>query len=330
MPRMAEEPLVAVAASGGRDSTALLHACARAARGSGVRVLALHVHHGLMPQADDWVRHLRRQCGRWARAGLPVDLAVHRLSGQPQPGDSVEAWARRERYDALAGLATAHGASLVLLAHHRTDQAETVLLQALRGAGAAGMAGMGREKWHAGVRFVRPWLDVPRGVIEAYVQQHRLAYVNDTSNADARFARSRLRVQVWPALTTAFPHAEAALAGAARRLHEADACARDLARLDLAACRAEEGALQVRAWCALAPHRRANVLRHWLAQHLSAGVPDSLVDRLTGELPRARGRSRWPAPEGSLQLIKGVLGWVADTRLGRPSDNAAAQQATVE
>ncbi len=324
---------MAVAASGGRDSTALLHACARAARaarGSGVQVLALHVHHGLMPQADDWVRHLQRQCGRWARAGLPVRLAVHRLAGQPQPGDSVEAWARRERYDALAGLALAHGASMVLLAHHRTDQAETVLLQALRAGGAAGMAGMGREKWLGGVHFVRPWLDVPRSAIEAYVRQHRLAYVNDTSNADARFARSRLRVQVWPALTAAFPHAEAALAGAARRLHEADACARDLARQDLAGCSGQGGGLEVRGWCGLAPHRRANVLRHWLAQHLCSGVPESLVQRLTGELPGARGRSRWPAPGGSFQLIKGSLGWSADPHGAPPQIDVAAQQNTLE
>jgi tRNA(Ile)-lysidine synthase len=324
------QPLVAVATSGGRDSTALLHACARAARGSGLRVLALHVHHGLMPQADEWVRHLRRQCGRWARAGLPVTLVVRRLTERPQPGDSVEAWARRERYDALAALAIVHGASLVLLAHHRTDQAETVLLQALRAAGAAGMAGMGREKSHAGVQFIRPWLDMPRSAIDAYVRQHRLGHVDDTSNADARFARSRLRVQVWPALTAAFPHAEAALAGTARRLHEVDACARDLARQDLVACVGEGGALGVRAWCTLAPHRQSNVLRHWLAQHLSGGVPDSLVHRLARELPRARGRSRWPAPGGFLQLLAGGLVWTGEVRVAASANDAAPQQATLE
>lgn len=306
---------MAVAVSGGRDSTALLHACVRAVHGTAVRVVALHVHHGLMPQADAWVRHLSRQCGRWARSGLPVELLVQRLQGKPAPGESVEAWARRERYDALADMAGRAGADCVLLAHHRTDQAETVLLQALRSAGGAGMGGMGPRRMHRGVAFLRPWLEQPRAAIEAYVRRHRLRYVDDTSNADPRYARSRLRAAVWPALTSAFPHAEAALAGAARRLHEEHACAVDLARRDLQACEAQHGGLDVRQWGVLAPHRRANLLRLWLGHHLEGGVPDSLVDRLAAELPRARGRSLWPAPAGRLQLVKGVLGWVREAPL---------------
>lgn len=311
--------VVAVAASGGRDSTALLHACARAARGSGVQVLALHVHHGLMPQADAWVRHLARQCARWARAGLPVALRVHRLQGAPAPGDSIEAWARRGRYDALAGMAADAGAAWVLLAHHRSDQAETVLLQALRSAGGAGMGGMGTTRLHRGVLFVRPWLEQPRAAIEAYVRRHRLRYVDDASNADPRFARSRLRTRVWPALLEAFPHAEAALAGAARRLDEEHACALDLAQVDLPACAGHDGGIEVRRWCALARHRQANVLRLWLGQHLHAGVPDSLVERLVQELPGARGRSRWPVPEGSLQVVRGQLLWRSTARLEEPA-----------
>lgn len=305
--------VVAVAASGGRDSMALLHACARAARGTGLQVLALHVHHGLMPQADAWVRQVSRQCARWARAGMPLTARVHRLQGAPAPGESVEAWARHGRYDALARMASEAGADCVLLAHHRTDQAETVLLQALRSAGGAGMGGMGPGREHAGVLFLRPWLDQPRAAIEAYVRRHRLRYVDDASNADPRFARSRLRTQVWPALLSAFPHAEAALAGAARRLHEEQACARDLAGLDLQACEADGGGIEVRAWRSLARHRRGNVLRLWLARYLVAGVPDSLVERLVAELARARGGSRWPAPLGHLGVLRGVLVWRADS-----------------
>lgn len=304
--------VVAVAASGGRDSTAMLHACARAARDSGLHVVALHVHHGLMPQADAWVRQVSRQCSRWARAGLPVSVRVHRLQGSPAPGESVEAWARRGRYDALARMAAEAGADCVLLAHHRTDQAETVLLQALRSAGGAGMGGMGPVRQHAGVRFLRPWLDQPRAAIEAYVRRHRLRYVEDASNVDPRFARSRLRTRVWPALLSAFPHAEAALAGAARRLHEEQACARDLARIDWQACEAAgSGGIDLHGWRSLASHRKGNVLRLWLARHLVTGVPDSLVERLVAELPRARGGSRWPAPQGHLCVVRGVLEWRA-------------------
>ncbi|MFM7531339.1 MAG: tRNA lysidine(34) synthetase TilS [Rubrivivax sp.] len=311
--------VVAVAASGGHDSTALLHACARAARGTPVAVAALHVHHGLMPQADAWVRHLQAQCRRWARAGLPVRLLVEHLRGSPRSGDSVEAWARRERYDALARLAVQAGADCVLLAHHRRDQAETVMLQALRSAGGAGMGGMGGERVHAGVRFLRPWLEQPRAAIEAYVRRHRLSHVEDASNADPRFARSRLREQVWPALTEAFAHAEVALAGAARRLHEEHACAVDMARIDMQRCVEPAGSLEVRLWQALPPHRQASLLRQWLAGWCPCGVPDSLVERLLAELPVARGGSRWPAPAGGLSLTRGVLAWSPGDPVATPS-----------
>ena len=302
---------LAVAASGGRDSTALLHAVSRAARGSPVQVVALHVHHGLQPEADQWLERVRQQCRRWAAGGLPLSFLAHRLATAPAPGESVEAWARRERYRALAQMARQVQAPAVMLAHHRTDQAETVLLQALRSAGAAGMAAMGSAREAEGVTFLRPWLDQPRSAIEAYVRRHRLAYVDDPSNADIRFARNRLRREVWPALLGAFPHAEAALAGAARRLHEADACARDLAALDAQACIGPGDRLRVKPWAALAPHRRANLLRAWLGPILAAGVPDSLVRRLGDELAAARGGASWPAPGGVLRLRRGELGWEA-------------------
>ena len=122
---------VAVAASGGRDSTALLHCTVRQARDEGIEVLALHVHHGLMPQADDWLRQVRSQALRWG-----ATFACRRLTGKPARGQSVEAWARIERYRALAEMATDAQCDLVLLAHHRRDQAETWLLQALRGEAA--------------------------------------------------------------------------------------------------------------------------------------------------------------------------------------------------
>ena len=95
---------VAVATSGGRDSTALLHCTAKTAASLGLEVLALHVHHGLQPQADDWLRHVKRQCQRW---GVAFDS--RRLQTRPQAGDSIEAWARRERYAALQEMAQQGG-----------------------------------------------------------------------------------------------------------------------------------------------------------------------------------------------------------------------------
>lgn len=297
--------VVAVAVSGGMDSTAMLHATVQAAPVLGLEVVALHVHHGLMPQADAWWRHVQAQCARWRRAGRPVRFRGARLQGCPAPAESVEAWARRERYRALAAMAGEEGASLVLLAHHQRDQAETVMLQALRGGGPAGLAAMPRLVVRGGITWARPWLDLPRQIVATYVHRHRLSFVDDASNADPRFARSRLRQQVWPALTQAFAGADAALGAVARRMQEADACVADLAAIDAAQGVISAGDLMRAAWLELAPHRRANVLRHWAAAWSPLGLPRSLLERLLDELPLARTGQRWPAPAGALLLQRG-------------------------
>ena len=310
---MNEPRIVGVAASGGLDSTALLHCTARQARGQGIEVLALHVHHGLQPDADRWLAQLRERCARWRRGGLPVRLEAVRLEGGPARGDSVESWARRERYRALTAMAHQHGCSVVLLAHHRRDQAETFVLQALRGAGPAGLAAMPSAVTRGGVAWVRPWLDQPRSAIEAYARRHRIAFVEDPSNADPRFARSRLRIQVWPALRQAFPDAETTLCAAAKRAQEAQAALADYVAGDLQAVR-DGAALAVPAWLALAPPRRAAVLRAWLDGCLAgserAGTPQSLIERLLAELPGAPSSARWPAPGGALALHRGRLAWL--------------------
>jgi tRNA(Ile)-lysidine synthase len=308
-----------VAASGGRDSTALLHATACAALGTRIEVHALHVHHGLMPQADEWLRALRGRCQRWARAGLPVFFHARRLKGGAARGESVEAWARRERYAALAAMARELDIDTVLLAHHRRDQAETILLQLLRGGGMQAMAAMPACAERAGVRFVRPWLGHSRQAIEAYVHRHRLRFVDDASNADRRFARARLRSEVWPALAGAFPDAELTLAAAAARAAETAACAEALAAIDAQSCIDGDGRLVVIAWRSLELARRANLLRHWLKPQLVGGVPDSLVARLLEELPPARSGARWPAGGGALGLHRGRLGAIpaADSGVDR-------------
>jgi tRNA(Ile)-lysidine synthase len=295
-----------VAVSGGRDSLALWHAAARAARAcGGIEGIGLHGHHGLQPQADGWLRQLQRRARRWAAGGLPVSLRWQRLDGAPARGDSVEAWARRGRYDALARMAERAGATLVLLAHHRRDQAETVLLQLLRGGGPAGLAAMPASARRRDLVWARPWLDRPRTAIEAYLRRHRLRPVDDPSNDDARWARNALRRRVWPELAAAFPGAEPALAASARRMHEAAACLAELAQADLRTCRRADGGLLVAAWAALSSARRANALRVWLAEQ-AGSAPGALVDRLLLELPPARA-GQWPSPGGTLRLHRGVL-----------------------
>lgn len=302
------ERRVAVAWSGGRDSTALLHATLVAAAEQGGEVVALHVHHGLSPHADAWLAHCEAQCRRWQRRGLPVRLRFERLGERPARGESVEAWAREQRYRVLRRLALEEGIALVLLAHHRRDQAETFLLQALRGAGVAGLAGMPKQVERDGITWQRPWLGRGRAEIEAYVRRHRLKHIDDDSNADPRYARNRLRLQVWPALEAAFAQAESTLADSATWAQQAAACADDLARNDLRVAERADGALGIADLRALAPHRRANVLRHWLRLRLGALPPGSLLERLERELDAATSADRrWPTPTGELRCHRGRL-----------------------
>ena len=292
--------LVAVAVSGGRDSMALLHCTARAAAALGIDVVALHVHHGLQADADAWARLVEQTCQRWS-----VHFAMQRLEGQPAKGDSVEAWARRGRYLALAAMARAAGAGTVLLAHHQQDQAETFLLQALRGAGPAGLAAMPRQVERAGIVWARPWLAQPAQVVATYARRHRLRFVADPSNADPRFARSRLRAQLLPALRQAFPGADALLAESAARNAEAQALHDEIAQADLVAL-GEAGALRLVPWRALSEARRRNVLRLWLSQVLGRGAPQTLIERLMRELP-GTAAAEWPAAGVTLRRYRGRL-----------------------
>lgn len=304
---MAAGNTVAVAFSGGRDSLALLHATCRAAQSLGLQVVALHIHHGLLPEADDWLRRAQRLCARWRRRGWPLQIRWARLSGRPAAGDSLEAWARAGRHAALARLAHEAGASLLLLAHHRRDQAETVLLQALRGGGPAGLAAMPAAAQRAGLTWARPWLGQPHAAIDAYVRRHRLQPVVDPSNADPALARSRLRLQVWPALTAAFPDAEGALAAAARRAQEASAALAELAAMDLASRVDQQGCLRVAAWRQLSAARQANALRAWWRSQTGRGASDALVARLLAEVP-SHGAAQWPAGQGwRCELYRGGL-----------------------
>jgi tRNA(Ile)-lysidine synthase len=202
-------------------------------------------------------------------------------------------------------MAVAAGCDLVLLAHHRQDQAETWLLQALRGAGAAGLSAMPERAARHGIVWARPWLHRPRGEIDEYVRRHRLSSVEDPSNADVRYARSRLRQRVWPALTAAFPEAEVAFAAAAARAQDSASLADEVAAEDLPKL-VQDKALCVAAWQALPPARRLNALRAWLRSTSDAPPPQTLLQRLQLELVTADS-GRWPAPGGELRLHRGRL-----------------------
>ena len=324
-------PCVAVAYSAGRDSAALLHATARAAESLGLDVLALHVHHGLSAHADAWVEHARSQCAQWAASGLPVRFVARRLEGRPSRGDSVEAWARQARYQALADMAVDGGASLVLLAHHSQDQAETWLLQALRGAGVAGLSCMPDGIEREGLTWARPWLGRPREAIEHYLRLHRIDHVEDDSNADPRYARNRLRLQVWPALVRAFPDAQAGLVAAAAWSQQAAQCLDEVADADLALVCASDGALKISAWSGLSPARQGNALRRWLKSRTPGqAVPATLALRLQQELATGTGPASWPVQGGVLRRYRGRLSMVQGSAVALPSTPIAETELSIQ
>lgn len=312
----ASRRVIAVATSGGRDSTALLHATAVAARPLGLQVVALHIHHGLSEHADAWLAHLQAQVSEWAADGLPVSLVHERLAGAPGPGDSIEAWARAGRHRALQRLTLAAGADLLLLAHHRRDQAETFLLQALRGAGVAGLSAMPRTQWRDGVCWSRPWLDRRRESIEAYVAEHGLRFIDDDSNGDARFARNRLRLEAWPALTAEAPGAEAALAQAATWAQEAAELQREIAEEDLARWSDDDGLSQAMLE-ELSAARASNALRAWLNHATGRTAPATLIRRVMAEGPAAT-VARWPLGDTELHLYRGRFFVQAPPQVRRP------------
>jgi tRNA(Ile)-lysidine synthase len=210
-------------------------------------------------------------------------------------------------------MATEAGADLLLLAHHRRDQAETLLLQALRGGGVAGLAAMPRDDLREGLRWVRPWLDHPREAIEAYIAHHGLSYIEDDSNDDPRFARNRLRLQVWPALLAAFPQAEASLAASAARLADAllPLKAWEEGALSQLAVPSDPAAMQALVWAAWSPGVRRESLRRWYARTAGASLSASWTLRLSEELPRMleAGALTGQWPEVGLGLYRGCLRW---------------------
>jgi len=254
-----------VAYSGGRDSVALLDAACRLRRSrvhGFAQLVAVHVHHGLLPDADQWTASCERVCAR-----LEVPLQVRRVKVAPA-GRGIEEAARSARYAALAETAAEHGAAAVLTAHHLDDRIETFLMQWMRGAGIDGLTGfVAARAFAGGAALLRPWLGLPRADIEHYVTHRGLEYVDDPSNAEPRLLRGALRAKVLPALRAVRP---GFLRGAARSvelLAESAEALHELAATDLASCTddAPAGMLRLDRLAALPPGRRAVAVRAWLA-----------------------------------------------------------------
>jgi tRNA(Ile)-lysidine synthase len=272
---------LALGFSGGRDSAVLLDALAAVAPSRGNTVAAIHVHHGLSANADTWTEFCVARC-----AALGIACVVRRVAVIRQPRASLEALARRARYDALAEASRAIGAKVVALAHHRNDQVETLLLQLLRGAGPHGLAAMPALRVNAsGAAWWRPLLGIPRGRVDAYACDRGLAWIDDESNADRCHARNAVRHSVVPALLDIAPQADATLARAASHQAEAAQLLDELAQQDAGS--AFDGATLLRAALdPLAPHRARNVLRWFLR---CQGLPAPSTARLAAMLDQLRG-----------------------------------------
>jgi len=275
--------------SGGRDSVVLLHLLKSLIP---ERLRAIHVHHGLSPNADDWADFCAQLCREW---DIPLEIArvaVHR------EGRGLEAAARAARYQAFK----ADGLSHLALAHHCRDQAETMLLNLCRGAGVSGAAAMRGLRQIEGMSVLRPLLGVGEEEIAAYARAHKLSWVEDESNAETHFRRNFLRLEVLPRLSSSFPAAEANLARAASHFAEAQSLLHELAAEDDAHIAANGQFFTL-----LSTARQANWLR-WYLHTADWSIPDTarLMDGLRQftDALKNEGYGELPLSEGKICLWK--------------------------
>lgn len=335
-----------VAFSGGLDSTVLLHRLVQWHNEQpDIALRAIHIHHGLSPNADHWAAHCQQLCDSWQ-----VPLTVCRVHLVDE-GNGIEAQARKARYSAFEQALLPE--ELLLTAQHLDDQSETFLLALKRGSGPAGLAGMPESMPFAGTQLLRPLLNETRASLENWAQQYGLQWIEDESNNDDRYDRNFLRLRVLPQLSTRWPHFAEAVARSAALCGEQEQLLNELLADELAAAMSPDGGLAIAALVPLSPARRGAILRRWLAsQHALMPSREALV-RLWQEVALARedaepclrlgGRDvrryqgqlwlvkmlpvlrdnviDWPAPHSPLRLPEdyGVLSLMAGGELRAPT-----------
>ena len=287
---------VAVALSGGMDSMVLLDAMARLSERNAIALSAVHVDHGLSPNAGSWAEFCAAQC---AQRRLP--FALHRVQVARERGRSLEALARSARYERLL----AEDVDVVALAHHADDQAETLLLQLLRGAGPHGAGAM--PGYRAGrPALLRPLLDLPRAVIAAYANERGLTWIEDESNADRAHARNALRHEVTPLLAAHFAGYPLTLARAARHQAEAARLLDQLGEIDAAGAIDAKG-LDCARLAALSPERARNLLRWFLRTENLRPPSEAQLAEMFRQLadPAADARTRIRLDEVEIGVYRG-------------------------
>ena len=248
---------LAVAFSGGADSTALLLACAEKWPG---QVHAVHIHHGVQAAADDFEQHCRAFCTQ-----LNVPLVVKKVDGRHAPGQSPEDAARRARYKAFEAVALDDYAQVAIksiaIAQHTDDQVETLLLALSRGSGLPGLSAMPASWVREGITYHRPLLAVRASDIRTWLAARGVAFIEDPTNVDEQFTRNRIRARLLPALEATFPQFRDTFARSAAHAAQAQAVLLDVAVQDLTLIGTPPLIVKLQH---LSRPRQANVLRHWL------------------------------------------------------------------
>ena len=282
-----------VAYSGGLDSTVLLHLLATLRPRLAAPLAAIHVDHGLQPESPAWAEHCRRVC-----AELEIPLHSLQVDATPRSGESPEAAARQARYAAIAEILGPQ--AMLLTAHHRDDQAETLLLQMLRGAGVEGLSAMPAVRpWNRGW-LARPLLGVRRESIRAWGEARDLHWVEDPSNMLGAADRNYLRHQVMPAILARWPAAVDSMSRSAEHCADAAGMLRCLAERDLRDVSIADR-LELSHLRSLPPARSRNLLRQWLREHqappLSSRRLQDALQQLCHARPDAEVRVAWGGVE---------------------------------
>ena len=300
---------VAVAYSGGADSTALLVACHTRWAGE---VVAWHVNHGLQAAAEGFERHCQEQC-----AGLGIPLQISRVDARHFKGQSPEDAARRSRYDAFDGLARLQEGPLtprsVALAQHADDQAETLLLALSRGAGIAGLSAMPAVWVRAGLTYHRPLLRVSAADIRRWLAQRALGFVEDPSNSDERLTRNRLRAHIMPALAQAFPQFLDTFGRSAEHAAQAQRLLYEVAAQDLLQLGSPDPKLlPIQPLRSFSSARQANLLRHWLKKSYQVVPSTAQLAELQRQISACSTRGHAihiKVGQGTVRRIGAALHW---------------------
>jgi tRNA(Ile)-lysidine synthase len=278
---------VALAYSGGADSTLLLYYAALWAQEVGASLIALHVDHGLSINARHWAQHCREFT---EQRGIAID--VEQANVQRRGGASLEAVAREARYASLAAMCQRHRTDILLTAHNATDQAETVLLNLLRGAGVAGLAGMASARAFGDVVLVRPLIEIEAQAIRARLAELELAHIHDESNDNPAITRNAVRHSVIPALTAIVPDAIEKLARSASQARDAQELLDAQGLADLGAGRYDRDGFELAALRQLDALRAANALRAWFRKYRRHVPSSAALAQMLQQLRATSGASR--------------------------------------